>query len=287
MPPTHHAEPRPGGTLDLSKMHGLGNDFVILDARAGELALTREQCRHLADRRLGVGCDQILVVSEASRDDCAYRYRIINSDGSEAEQCGNGVRCVAAWLHQQGELARRAQLESPAGPVAVEIGPGGWVTADIGVPEFAPAKIPFVASAAAKSYPIEAAGRELEAAVLSLGNPHAVIRVDELERAPVAQIGAALQSHPRFPAGVNVGFVEVLNRERVRLRVYERGVGETPACGSGACAAAVAVRRWGLGEERIAVALREGELLVEWPGGGTAVRMSGPTAFVFCGRIEL
>ncbi len=274
-------------TLEFSKMHGLGNDFVLLDARDREVALTTEQCRYLANRRHGVGCDQILIVAAAEREDCAYRYRIINADGSEAQQCGNGARCIAQWLHRQGAIERTATLESPAGPVAVEVGPAGWVTVDMGRPEFEPARIPFVAAEASESYQIEVAGRSVKAAVLALGNPHAVIRVEEIERAPVAQVGAAFQSHPRFPAGVNVGFVEVVDRGHLRLRVYERGVGETQACGSGACAAVIALRRWSIGQERMTVALREGELMVYWPGTGAPVTMSGPTEFVFSGRIDL
>ena len=275
------------GALDFTKMHGLGNDFVILDGRERDLELGPDQCRHLANRRQGVGCDQILILTTATHSDCAFAYRVINADGSLAQQCGNGVRCLARWLHDQAAIDRQACLESPAGPVAVAVSAGGWVTVEMGRPEFDPGRVPFLAEGISERYLIDVAGRTLEAAVLSLGNPHAVIEVNELERAPVAQVGAALQSHPRFPEGVNVGFVEIIDRGHLRLRVFERGVGETPACGSGACAAAVAAARWYAGDERIEVSLRGGELFVEWPGGEAAVKMSGPASYAFSGRIDL
>jgi diaminopimelate epimerase len=274
--------------LAFTKMHGAGNDFVVLDGRAAPLALTPAQLALLADRRRGIGCDQVLTVAAPRGPDEDACFLIHNPDGSEAEQCGNGARCVARWLAVRGALAGgRLRLGSKGGVVALELLEGDAVRATMGVPELEPARVPFEAPARAASYALDVAGRRHEVGVLSMGNPHAVLRVAEVASAPVAELGAAIERHPRFPQRANVGFMQRLAADRIRLRVFERGVGETLACGTGACAAVV----WGrlvaeLGP-RVAVELPGGTLVVEWPGDGAVVTMTGPTATVFSGEIEL
>ncbi|GAB2503519.1 diaminopimelate epimerase [Lysobacter humi (ex Lee et al. 2017)] len=274
--------------MRFSKMHGAGNDFVVLDLRDGAVPPTPTQCRRLADRHFGVGCDQILTI-EAARDAGAIAaYRIWNADGSVAKQCGNGARCVAAWVRRDGEargtpLPARFDVDSPTGRHAVECFDGGQVRLDMGRPAFAPVAIPLEGFDEAAEYRVEVAGRELRFGAVSMGNPHAVVEVDDLDMYPVATVGAALQRHPAFPDSVNVGFARVLDRGRIRLRVFERGVGETHACGSGACAAAAHFMRRGRVDREVTVSLLGGDLRIDWPSDEASLGMLGPTTFVFEG----
>ncbi|HVF34017.1 MAG TPA: diaminopimelate epimerase [Candidatus Saccharimonadia bacterium] len=271
--------------LSFSKMHGAGNDFVVLDRRAAQGELARDEVVRIAERRTGVGCDQLLTLERATREDCVARYRIWNRDGSAALQCGNGVRCLVAWLKRDGVVDDRVvKLEGPAGVVSARIAEDGSVSVEMGVPRFEPADIPFDAARDAPVHALDADGRAVEVGVVSIGNPHAVLVVSDTHTAPVATLGPAIESHPRFPERANVGFAQVLTREAIRLRVYERGAGETLACGSGACAAVAVLRRRGTLDARVAVTLPGGTLVIEWPGEGQPLWMSGPAAFVFEGE---
>jgi diaminopimelate epimerase len=227
-------------------MHGLGNDFVVFDGINQTVALTPGQCRRIADRHFGIGCDQILLVEKPTRDDVDFRYRIFNADGGEVEQCGNGARCFVRFVHDHGLTDKTAiRVETASGMIEPRLLDNGQVTVDMGAPRFAPADIPFAAEAEAPSYALKVGQHVLDIAALSMGNPHAVLRVNDLDSAPVDILGPAIESHPRFPQRVNAGFMQVLTPHDIRLRVYERGAGETLACGTGACAAAVAGIRQG------------------------------------------
>ncbi len=279
--------------IRFAKMHGLGNDFMIARWPAGQRIPDAELVRRWADRRLGVGFDQLLLLMEpeAGHDGghnggpAETRYRIFNHDGGEVEQCGNGVRCIAAFLAPTGpaELA----LRSPGGAVEAHVEGGGRVTVSLGVPSFAPGSLPFRAPAEADRYRRSLPSGEVEFGAVSLGNPHAVIAVDSVERAPVGILGPELGAHPDFPQGVNVGFAEFVDRSHLRLRVYERGAGETLACGTGAAAAVAVGRRWGRLDERVEVALPGGVLTVRWAGPGAPLWQTGPTTTVYEGQIEL
>ena len=271
------------------KMHGLGNDFVLLDQRERHFGLTPAQIAHLADRRFGIGCDQLLSLETPANAAAAVRYRVFNADGSGAEHCGNGVRCVARYLERRGEVK--------AGSVLVEIGAAlfelallddGQVRVDMGAPRFAPADIPLAAAAEADRYPLSFDGQSLEFGAVSMGNPHAVFEVPSTDSAPVATLGALLQDHALFPRRVNVGFMQVIDPEHIRLRVFERGVGETKACGTGACAAVAVGRRWQRLGAQVLVQLQGGELTIAWDGRPEhSLWMTGPATFVFEGSIEL
>lgn len=272
-----------------AKMHGLGNDFMVAEWPAEAPPPDAELVRRWADRRLGVGFDQLLLVlpGEAGRSDA--RYRIYNADGGEVEQCGNGARCIARFVasRRAGGAAGRLVLDSRAGPIEALVRDGGIVSVNLGVPRFEPKALPFDAPAEQERYRLRLSRGEVEFGAVSLGNPHAVILVDSVERADVGILGAELAVHTAFPQGVNVGFLEIVSPERVRLRVYERGVGETPACGTGAAAAVAVGRRWGeLGEE-VEVELRGGRLSVRWPGPGQPLWQTGPATLVYEGLIEL
>lgn len=274
--------------LQFTKMHGLGNDFVVLDGIRQNVALAPAQFRLLADRRLGVGCDQILVVERATRPDADFRYRIYNADGGEVEQCGNGARCFVKFVRDRGYTqARRIRVETAGGMIAPEIVAGGEVTVDMGVPRFEPAAVPFVADVDAVIHPLDVEGRSVEITVVSMGNPHAVQVVADVDGAPVTTQGPRLECHARFPQRVNAGYMQVVDRATIRLRVWERGVGETPACGTGACAAVVAGIRRGLLDARVRVETRGGWLTIAWPGPGEPVMMTGPAATVFEGEWEV
>ncbi len=273
-------------------MHGAGNDFVVLDLRAGMPAPSPALCRALADRHAGVGCDQILTIEAPRSGGAAAAYGIWNADGSRSQQCGNGARCVAAWLQRDGTArGSRFLLDSPAGLHEVDaLGEGRYRVA-MGVPRFAPELVPLRGFGETRdryeaelSYGQPGDGERVHFGAVSMGNPHAVIEVDDIDRAPVARLGPALQASPWFPESVNVGFVQVLARDRVRLRVYERGVGETLACGSGACAAAAVLMRRGEIDRKVVVALPGGELAIAWPEDAAQVSMAGPAAFVFEGE---
>ena len=279
--------------LRFTKMHGAGNDFVVLDLRGATAPPTPELCRALADRRIGVGCDQILTIEPPRSPAAAASYRIWNADGSSSQQCGNGARCVAAWMLRDSAgrdtercLAGHFELDSPAGTHVVDALDLHHYRIAMGVPRFAPpAGIPLAGfDLAQDEYCIDIDGQPLRFGAVSMGNPHAVIEVDDVRVAPVATLGPALQRHAAFPESVNVGFVEIVARNHIRLRVFERGVGETLACGSGACAAAAVLMRRGRIDREVAVELPGGTLTIAWPDDGAGISMSGPTAFVFEGE---
>ncbi|MGA9394076.1 MAG: diaminopimelate epimerase [Azonexus sp.] len=274
--------------LEFSKMHGLGNDFVVLDGIRQHLSLTAEQLRHLADRHFGVGCDQILLVEEPTQSGVDFRYRIFNADGGEVEQCGNGARCFVRFVHEAGLTDKREiRVETQSGIIAPRLEENGNVTVNMGIPRFLPAEIPFIGDGDAVIHALEVAGETLEISVVSMGNPHAVQLVGNVDSAPVATQGALIESHQRFPQRVNAGFMQVVDRHAVKLRVYERGAGETLACGTGACAAAVAGIRRSLLDSPVRVTTRGGDLAIAWDGPGQPVMMSGPAVTVFTGEIEL
>ena len=267
------------------KMHGAGNDFVVLDRRDAAGPLSPAQIGLICDRHRGIGCDQLLTIEPPHTPGSALAYRIWNTDGSRAGQCGNGARCVAAWARREGLVdGDMLAMDSPAGTVRARFLDDD-IELELGVPDFRASAVPFLAAGAAAV--VHHGGREWPFTVLSMGNPHAVIEVEDAAAAPVASLGAALQADPRFPDSCNVGFAEVVDERHLRLRVFERGVGETLACGSGACAAVAAlVRRGRLGRD-VRVDLPGGRLIIDWPGEGQPVRMRGPATFVFQGVIEL
>jgi diaminopimelate epimerase len=274
--------------IRFSKMHGLGNDFVVLDAVRQNFVPTAAQARWLADRHFGVGCDQILVVERPQRDDADFRYRIFNADGGEVEQCGNGARCFVRFVHEQG-LTDKTEIcvETQCGLIVPRLESDGQVTVDMGVPRFAPADIPFLTDSDDLIQALEFDGRSADITVVSMGNPHAVQVVDDVDAAPVARDGPLIEGHPLFPKRVNAGFMQVVARHAIRLRVYERGAGETLACGTGACAAVVAGIRRGLLDSPVRVATHGGELKIAWGGPGQPVLMTGPAVTVFTGEVAL
>lgn len=274
--------------LKFSKMHGLGNDFMVIDGVRQHVDLSPERIRQLGDRHFGIGFDQLLLVEAPSSPDNDFRYRIYNNDGGEVEQCGNGARCFARFVAQQRLSERRVlRVETARGVIQPELIDGGEVRVDMGAPRLAPADIPFQADGEAVTHRVEADGRTLELTVVSMGNPHAVLVVPDAEAAPVEAVARALQASPRFPQSVNVGFLQPLGRAEVRLRVYERGAGETLACGTGACAAVVAGILRGLLDNRVRVHTHGGDLTVEWAGIGQPVMMTGPAVTVFSGEIDV
>ena len=274
--------------LRFSKMHGIGNDFVVVDCREHPLGLSTKQIAHVGDRHRGVGFDQLLTIQPATDASCAFAYGIFNTDGSTALQCGNGLRCVAAWLQRANALRRGAtRLQGPAGAVAVELLDDGRVRADMGVPVFDPASIPFAADREADEYRIDLDSGSIAFGAVSMGNPHAVIEVVDVARAPLETTGAALSTDRHFPKGSNVGFAQIIDRKRIRLRVWERGAGATLACGSGACAAVAILRRRGKLDDEVSVELPGGTLQIQWAGPGSRLWMTGPAAFAFEGEIEV
>jgi diaminopimelate epimerase len=274
--------------LDFIKMHGLGNDFIVFDAAAAGTLPGRAQLRALADRHTGIGFDQALVLEPPRRSDTAVYYRIFNADGGEVEQCGNGARCVAALVARRlGRGSGELLLDSPAGVVRARVREDGLVSVAMGVPDFTPAALPFEAPAAAPAYALDVDGETLEIGVVSIGNPHAVLRVASVATAPVDRLGPRVENHPRFPRRTNVEFLEIVDRRHVRLRVHERGVGETRACGTGACGAVAVGRRRGWLDADVAVDVPGGRLGVEWQGDGEAIWLTGPTATVFEGHTDI
>ena len=271
-----------------TKMQGAGNDFVVFDGVSRRVDLAPAQLRAIADRHFGVGCDQILLVEASTRPDADFRYRIFNADGGEVQQCGNGARCFARFVRDQGLTSEREiRVETAAGIIVPKLEADGRVTVDMGPPRFDPADIPFEAPERQPTYKLQVAGRELELSVLSMGNPHAVWMVEDVETAPVAEIGPLIEQHPRFPERVNAGFMQIVGRNEIRLRVFERGSGETLACGTGACAAAVAGMTRGLLDAAVTVHTRGGDLSIRWAGEGRSVFMTGPAVSVFHGEIEI
>jgi diaminopimelate epimerase len=277
-----------GNELHFTKMHGLGNDFVVLDGIRQQVSLSTEQVRHIADRHFGVGCDQLLLVESYNDDDADFRYRIFNADGGEVEQCGNGARCFARFVYDQG-LTQKTTIPvmTASGRIVLQIQPDGQVTVDMGIPELEPERIPFISETRQTLYNLQLEEEVVSFAAVSMGNPHAVLQVADTETAPVQRLGSRLESHPVFPRRVNVGFMQVVGRKHIRLRVFERGAGETLACGTGACAAVVAGRLQGLLDEDVTVELRGGQLRVRWQGEGQPVWMTGPAETVFRGTIIL
>jgi diaminopimelate epimerase len=271
-----------------TKMHGLGNDFVVLDAIRQNFVPTPAQARWLADRHFGIGCDQLLVVEATTAPGVDFRYRIFNADGGEVEQCGNGARCFVRFVHEQGLSDKREiRVETQSGLITLRLEVDGQVTVDMGEPRFLPAEIPFDSETDAVVQSLDVGGRQIDISVVSMGNPHAVQVVADVDAAPVAQLGPQIEVHPRFPRRVNAGFMQVTDRHAIRLRVHERGAGETLACGTGACAAVVAGIRRGLLDSPVRVAMRGGELSIAWNGPGQPVRMTGPATTVFTAEIEL
>jgi len=274
--------------LSFAKMQGLGNDFVVLDGVRQTIALTPQQLRHLADRHFGIGCDQILLVERAQRADVDFRYRIFNADGGEVEQCGNGARCFVRFVHDQGLTAKREiRVETTAGVIVPRLENDGMVTVDMGVPQFNGPRLPFLAAEEALLHPLQLADEEIWITAVGIGNPHAVQLVADVDTAAVGRQGPLIESHARFPQGVNAGFMQVVNRQSIRLRVYERGAGETLACGSGACAAVAAGIALDLLDSPVEVNMRGGRLKIAWNGEGTPLRMTGPATKVFKGEIEV
>lgn len=274
--------------LKFTKMHGAGNDFVVVDLVTQRAKLRPRDIRALADRHFGVGCDQVLLVEPPDRPDVDFRYRIFNADGGEVEQCGNGARCFARFVREKQLTAKSViSVSTACGVIELRVRDRQQVQVDMGAPEFEPAKIPFEAAARADSYPLEVGGARLEIGAVSMGNPHAVLRVDDVDTAEVGRLGPAIENHPDFPRRVNVGFMQVLDPRSIRLRVYERGAGETLACGTGACAAVVHGIQRGWLQSPVTVQLPGGKLEIDWAGEGHTVLMTGPTAVVFEGSIRL
>ena len=310
--------------IDFTKMHGVGNDFIVFEAPPGASLPAPDQLRRLADRHIGIGFDQALVLEPPRRPDTAVFYRIFNSDGAEVEQCGNGARCIAALLHwrrRNGSGARTGSgplanisasadgdgftssdgsragdgdaggdaftMDSPAGLIRARIRGANLVSVDMGIPSFDPRSLPFDAAAEAPSYTLQVGTESVEIGAVSMGNPHAVLQVAAVESAPVERLGPAIESHRRFPQRVNVGFMQVVDRTHIRLRVYERGAGETLACGTGACAAVALGRRLGLLDSDVHVSVRGGELRVNWGGEGEHIWLTGPAEVSFEGHVEV
>jgi diaminopimelate epimerase len=273
--------------LRFAKMQGLGNDFVVIDGIRQTVALTAGQIQAIADRHFGIGCDQLLLVEPSSDPRVDFRYRIFNADGEEVEQCGNGARCFARFVRDEGLSERDTlRVETRAGVIELMLEGAEQVTVNMGCPRLEPAAIPFLAAEQATRYPIRVADDEWEIGAVSMGNPHAVVQVRDIDEAPLATLGPLLESHARFPRRTNVGFMQVLRPDRIRLRVYERGVGETLACGTGACAAVVVGSVQGLLRDTVAVELPGGTLTIHWAGGNTPVSMTGPARRVFDGWLD-
>jgi diaminopimelate epimerase len=274
--------------ISFTKMHGLGNDFVVIDATSQPIELSMEQIRFLADRRFGVGCDQVLLVEPPRQSNVDFTYRIFNADGSEVEQCGNGARCFARYVLDHG-LTRKTDIAvaTRAGLITLHVEADGQITVDMGMPRFEPDEIPFQAPQRAEVYPLKLETTEVEVSVVSMGNPHAVLRVEQVDTAPVTSLGPQIEVNQRFPRRVNVGFMQVVDRQHIHLRVYERGAGETLACGTGACAAVVIGRQRGWLDDKVTVSLPGGNLKIQWSGEGHSVMMTGPAVSVFEGRVRL
>ena len=269
-------------------MHGAGNDFVVIDGIRQRIQLKPEQLRLLADRHFGVGCDQILLVEATQFPDADFRYRIFNADGGEVEQCGNGARCFVRFVHDQGLTHKREiVVETKSGLISPRLEENGQVTVNMGAPICEAARIPFKTDSDALIQPLELDGETVQITAVSMGNPHAVLVVTDVELFPVATLGAMIERHPQFPKRVNAGFMQVLDRRHIRLRVYERGAGETLSCGTGACAAVVVGIKRGLLDDRVQVATKGGVLNIHWAGDGTPVLMTGPAISVFEGEINL
>ena len=272
--------------IEFTKMHGLGNDFVVINAISQPVNLTAEQIRAIADRHFGVGCDQLLLVEKAASSDAEFRYRIFNADGGEVEQCGNGARCFALFVRDQGLTTNNViKVETAGGLIELQV-EQEQVTVDMGVPDFQPGSLPFITENQAETYNLMVNDVEYAIGAVSMGNPHAVLQVDDVDTAEVAYVGAAIESHAQFPKRVNVGFMQIVKRDEIRLRVYERGAAETLSCGTGACAAVAVGRLLGKLNEQVTVRLRGGSLNIRWQGEGQPLLMTGPATTVFKGQIN-
>jgi len=274
--------------MKFSKMHGLGNDFVVIDAVTQNVRVSRTMVKRIADRHTGVGCDQVLVIEPPNDHNVDFNYRIFNQDGAEVEQCGNGARCLARFIRDK-KLSGKPEIhvKTMNRVISLKINRDNSVSVNMGVPLLEPSKIPIIAEARDLSYVIDLEDQSVEVSAVSMGNPHAIVFVDDTDTAPVKDMGSQLESHGRFPKKVNVGFAQVLNRNHLKLRVYERGVGETQACGSGACAAAVAAIQQSLVDSPVTVELQGGDLSIDWSGEGQSLMMSGPAVTSFHGRIKI
>jgi diaminopimelate epimerase len=274
--------------LRFTKMHGLGNDFVVIDAVTQDVTITPDLARKLGDRRFGVGCDQILVVEPPNQANVDFCYRIFNQDGSEVEQCGNGARCFAKFVRDRRLTGKNTiRVATASGIIELSVQRDHQIRVNMGVPILKPSNIPFTASEQNTCYTIDVDDKALPISAISMGNPHAVLQVDNIDTAPVSTLGPAIESHLRFPQRVNAGFMQVLSRNEINLRVYERGAGETLACGTGACAAVVAGQLQDLLDSQVKVNLPGGSLVIEWAGDGQPVMMTGPATTVFHGRIKI
>lgn len=275
-------------TLKFTKMHGAGNDFVVIDGVRQSVALSADQIRFIADRHFGIGCDQILLVEKTQRDDADFRYRIFNADGGEVEQCGNGARCFVRFVHDQKLTSKRGiVVETKSGLISPHLEDDGRVTVNMGPPIFDPSQIPFVSDSQEVIQPLQLGTEVVQITAVSMGNPHAVQVVTDIEAAPVTTQGALIEHHPRFPKRVNAGYMQIVDRTHIRLRVFERGAGETLSCGTGACAAVVAGIRRKLLDNTVHVATRGGSLKITWAGERSPVLMTGPAINVFEGEINL
>jgi len=274
--------------MKFTKMHGLGNDFVVIDAVTQNVHVTAAMARRLSDRHLGIGCDQVLIVEPPSDKTLDFDYKIFNSDGGEAEQCGNGARCLARFITDRRLSGKETvRVKTMNRVISLTITKDKLVSVDMGIPGLEPSDVPFIETTRSNAYAININNQQFDIAAISVGNPHAVLFVDNLDRAPVSVIGQELQSHDQFPKQVNVGFAQVINRQHLKLRVYERGVGETRACGTGACAAGVAAIQQGLMDSPVRVELTGGELRINWPGEGQPLIMTGPAVTTYEGRIKI
>ncbi|MFO7578703.1 diaminopimelate epimerase [Nitrosomonas halophila] len=273
--------------LKFTKMHGVGNDFVVIDAISQSVSLSPEVIRQLADRHLGIGFDQLLLV-ERARGNADFRYRIFNADGGEVEQCGNGARCFVRFVHDHGLTDQQTiRVETIRGIITPTLEENGEITVNMGIPRLDPAEVPFTAQQRALTYPLQIDDHSVEITVLSMGNPHAVQIVPDIELAPVAGEGPMIESHPAFPQRVNAGYMQIIDRSHIRLRVFERGAGETMACGTGACAAVVSGILRGVLDNQVLVSMRGGDLRICWLGENQPVWMTGPAVTVFEGVIDL
>ena len=271
-----------------TKMHGLGNDFVVIDAINQDINLNPEQIRFIANRHFGVGCDQILLVETADEEGIDFRYRIYNADGGEVEQCGNGARCFATFVREQGLTDKKTiSVITMSGKIILQVEDDGRVTVNMGPPVLSPEQIPFIAEQQKNQYAIDISGDIITIGAVSMGNPHGVVIIDDIKTAPVETLGPLIQQHEVFPNQANIGFMQILDRQHIKLRVYERGAGETLACGTGACAAVVVGNLQGYLDQSVNVSLLGGELSIYWAGGESPVMMTGPTATLFTGSMSL
>lgn len=275
-------------SVSFTKMHGLGNDFMVIDNLDDSLSLSSSQIRKLADRYTGVGFDQLLVVNKPSVKSAEFDYQIFNADGDEVEHCGNGARCFARFVIERGLSSHKEiRVNTQKGIITLQMQEDGQVTVLMGIPEFSPALIPFEAASQLAYYPLDVGEQTLSVGAVSIGNPHVLLQVEDINTAPLATLGPLMENHPRFPKRVNVGFMQLIDRQHIRLRVFERGVGETRACGTGACAAVAIASRQGILDNTAIVSLPGGKLRIHWPNEKASIEMTGPCSTVFEGQLKM